>query len=484
MKSTVRLAAVLLAAAVTIAIPVTAFSQAARRDPESPADRGQPQHRGGLEPTPGAAADHPPARSANTPAAEPLIERGRYLAIAADCAACHTVPERAPLSGGLAMASPFGTIWSTNITPDPEHGIGKYTEAEFTDAMRHGIRRDGSRLYPAMPYTSFVRMTDDDIHALYAYLKNGVAPEPSTPRQQTDLAFPFNQRWGIRLWNLVFAPSGVFKPDDSKDEQWNRGAWLVQGPGHCGECHTERGLFGQLTTYDRTRSSYLAGGDVGDWHAPSLRGAGSGRNDTSPARVVSWTRDEMLQYLRAGRNRHGGVTGEMGLVVGNSLSAMRENDRAAIVDYLSTLSPPDDVSPVDHAALETERVKTERVLKAGNYGTDSGERLYMDNCAACHFGTGRGAGDVFPPLAGNTLVNAPGPDALLHVILSGAVMPSTASRPERLRMPGFAWRLSDDEVAQLATFVRGSWGNKSKAVTARDAAQVRKTLDEAEKHKP
>ncbi|MCM2129531.1 c-type cytochrome [Larsenimonas rhizosphaerae] len=396
------------------------------------------------------------------------LARGAYLARAGDCVACHSAPEGKAFAGGLEIKSPLGSIYSTNITPDPETGIGNYTEAEFAAALRDGKRADGSHLYPAMPYPSYARLTDQDVHALYVYFMQGVTPVNHQP-PQTALSFPFNQRWGMSVWNWLFADKAPFTPTQGDSAEINRGRYLVEGLGHCGSCHTPRGLFQQEKALgDDEGDSYLAGADLNDWWAPSLRGKGTGQG------VAGWTRQDIVDYLATGRNAHSAVSGEMTSVIVNSTSHLSSEDLGAIAAYLKSLPVP---RGHGKAPADADIKATEQHLSTGT-SLSSGEALYLDNCNACHFANGQGASEVFPSLVGNSQANADNPTALIHTILNGAQLPSTPQKPEALMMPGFGWRLSNQEVADLATFVRAGWGNTGGAVTAEQVQQVRASMDE------
>ncbi|WP_249330714.1 cytochrome c [Cobetia sp. MC34] len=407
-----------------------------------------------------------------------LIKRGAYLARAADCMACHTREGASKeYAGGRPIESPFGTIYATNITPAPKAGIGEYREQDFAAALRQGIRADGSYLYPAMPYPSYASLSDDDIKALYAYFMEGVPPV-TEPAPETSLSFPFNQRWAIRFWNWLFVDevsntsSANHSRDLSGDRQQllERGRYLVQGAGHCGSCHTPRGLFMQEKALnDQDGDEYLAGTELNEWQVPSLRGG-----DASGLR--DWSEDDVIDYLATGRNRHAATGGEMTSVIQHSTSHLTDADLSSIAAYLTTLGATDkqraSSAPASTPSSHTAPDATTRQLTSAT-SLDEGARLYLDNCNACHFANGRGADSVFPPLSGNTQVNADNPTALISTILYGAQLPSTPKRPERLQMPGFDWRLSNEEAASLASFVRQSWSNDASRVTPEQVAEVR-----------
>ncbi|MGB9097121.1 c-type cytochrome [Erwinia sp.] len=387
-----------------------------------------------------------------------LVKQGEYISRLGDCSACHSIPGKPAFSGGLAIESNLGTIYSTNITPDKDHGIGNYSEQQFSDAVRKGVLPDGKRLYPAMPYPDYAKINDQDMHALYTYFMQGVKPSAEVP-PETDLSFPFSQRWGMRFWNWAFASDKPFQPIGGATAEVNRGAYLVESLGHCGSCHTPRGLGMNEKALDSGDDQFLAGGNLNGWEVPSLRG------------LPHWTEQETVDYLATGRNDKAAVGGEMTSVVEHSTSYMSDADLKAIAAYLKFIGG----NPAAPAPQGTAISPTEAKLTAAK-NLSEGERLYLDNCSACHFVTGKGAPGVFPQLDQATIVNAGDPGGLIHTILAGAQQPSTAKAPSTLAMPGFAKRLSDDEVAQLATFIRQGWSNKASAVTADQVAEVRKSL--------
>ena len=387
-----------------------------------------------------------------------LIRQGEYLSRLGDCMACHSLPGKPDYAGGLAITSNLGTIFSTNITPDKQHGIGNYSEQQFADAVRKGILPDGSRLYPAMPYPDYARISDADIHALYVYFMKGVKPSAEQP-PETDLSFPFSQRWGMRFWNRAFTSDKPFRPIGGASADVNRGAYIVESLGHCGSCHTPRGLGMNEKALDSGDDQFLAGGSLNHWAVPSLRG------------LPHWSQQEIVDYLQTGRNDKAAVGGEMTSVIEHSSSHMTDADLNAIAAYLKFLGGN---PPLQAYNVQAQQATEAKLTAAKNLS--EGERLYLDNCGACHFVTGKGAPGVFPELDQATIVNASDPTGLIHTILAGAQQPSTARAPSKLAMPGFAGRLSDDEVAQLATFVRQGWSNSAPAVSKGQVAEVRKTL--------
>lgn len=392
--------------------------------------------------------------------------QAEYAMYLGDCAACHTAENGERFAGGRPIESPMGTIYSSNITPDPETGIGGVTLDQFRAALYDGMGKDGAHLYPAMPSANYRKLSEQDVRALYAYFMDDVLPVANDV-PEADMAFPFNQRWGTRAWKWLAYESPGFE-DQFDDAQLNRGAYLVEGPGHCGACHTERNALFVQDGYTARDATFLAGGEIAGWQAPDLRGP-----DSAPQK---WSSDELTKWLQSGRNAHSGVVGEMKLVVGESLQHFTDEDIAAVVGYLrhiGTDGPAQDTPP----AQSGEVTETERLLASADPNMELGARLYLDNCNACHFVNGRGADEVFPELDGNTLVTAKGATGLMTVIMQGAELPSTKTRPMRLRMPGFAGRLSDEEVAALANFVRSAWGNNAGPIEPSAVADLRSKLN-------
>ncbi|MFJ4064455.1 c-type cytochrome [Pseudomonas sp. NPDC089996] len=390
-----------------------------------------------------------------------LIEKGAYLARAGDCVACHTSHDGGkPFAGGLGIASPIGTIYSTNITPDKQTGIGNWTYGEFERAVRRGIGHDGSALYPAMPFPSYAKVSDEDTRALYAYFMQGVAAVEQ-PNKANDIPWPLSIRMPLAYWRALFSPAPEARAAQvGGDAQITQGAYLVQGLGHCGSCHTPRALTLQEKGLDESASGYLTGTELNGWNVPALRG------------MPHWSQEELVEYLGSGRNAKASVAGEMTDVIANSTSHMSDADLQAMAAYLKSLPPAK--GPAYQQQAERSEVTTARLTAAKDLTL--GERLYIDNCGACHFVSGKGAERVFPRLDGATVVNAANADALLHVILAGAATPSTERAPSVLPMPGFAERMDDAEVAELVTFLRQGWSNQAPAVTAEQVRTVRAEL--------
>jgi mono/diheme cytochrome c family protein len=390
-----------------------------------------------------------------------LLARGEYLAKLGDCAACHSTPGNPAFSGGLKMALPIGAIYTTNITPDKTYGIGRFTLADFDRALRFGVA-DGHTLYPAMPFASYAIVTKEDVKALYAYFESGVAPAP-VPNKKNDILFPLSMRWPLTYWRWAFAPRP--KPFDDKtytDAAVARGAYFVEGLGHCGECHTPRGVALQVKAQNgRDGDAFLRGGPVENWYAPSLRNGG-------PDTVAEWSESQISQFLQSGANHSGIAFGSMSDVIVNSTQFLSQEDSAATAKYLKTLQD----APANGKAGFAYDEQTDRELASGD-ARKRGALLYLDNCAACHRPDGRGYGGVFPSLAGNPIVEADNALSLVSIVLLGSTTSRTSMTPAQFAMPAFAWRLTDQDAADIISFIRSSWGNNAKPIEAPKVAALR-----------
>lgn len=400
-----------------------------------------------------------------------LVERGRYVARLGDCVACHTGHADRPLAGGLALNTPFGTLYSTNITPDPGTGIGRYSFPDFEQAMRHGVDAQGRHLYPAMPYPSYARLSDEDMRALYAYLMQGVAAI-TLPNQAADMAFPFNLRWGLGLWNFLFLDSKPFRADPTRSPEWNRGAYLVQGPGHCGACHTPRGIAFQEETPSDAGShglSFLAGETVEHWRALSLR--------------ELWTPSDTAEMLRTGHNRYGTVSGNMVDVVQHSTQYFSDGDLMAIGIYLKSLPAGRQDKPMRVPQGPAPRIRPPTAAEPAadlvplRLFNSRGGLAYLQFCSDCHRIDGAGVQGVFPPLAGNPSLQSETPEQLIHLLLTGWRAPRTLAAPRSSVMPAFS-SLSDQELAEIVQFVRASWGRATDhPVGGDDIRRLRRQLN-------
>ncbi len=373
------------------------------------------------------------------------IERGRYLAVLSDCASCHTVPgSNHPFAGGRAIETPFGNIVAPNITPDPETGIGSWSDEAFDAAVRAGLRRNGSRLYPAMPYPAYTKMSRDDVLAIRAYL-NTVTPVRNAVVANT-LPFPFNIRAAMRVWNLLYFNQADYKPNTQKSSEWNRGAFLVDGPGHCGACHTPKTFLGG----DRT-DEYLRGGFLQGWSAPDITG-------DARVGVGAWSTQDLVAYLKGGHNRVSSATGPMAEVVSLSTEHMTDPDLNAIATYLKSLS-----GKQDHPTA----------LSKEDPSMISGAAIYRDQCSACHGIDGKGVAELFPSIAESSLVKSDDPTTSIRIVLRGARSVGTHAQPTAPGMPSYGRQLDDAQIAAVLTYMRNGWGTASTPVGAADVARVR-----------
>lgn len=417
----------------------------------------------------GTPADAQTRPSAPSPDAA-LIERGRYLAVAADCAACHTNTHGGkPFAGGYSIQSPLGIIVATNITPSKSAGIGNYTEAQFARALRQGVRADGSHLYPAMPYTAYTQLTDGDTAALYAYFMQGVAPVDEAPAA-TGLPFPFNIRASMAVWNLMFLDDRRFVPDAAQTQQVNRGAYLANALAHCGTCHTPRNAL-----MAERGSRFLAGGQLGAYYAPNITPHAGG--------IGNWSDAELLGYLRTGHvDGLSQASGPMAEAVEKSFQHVAPDDLAAIVAYLRTVPPQAEPRQAQSPSAYGKRANLEPAWRgtAGPNERDSlrsGAALFSGNCASCHQPDGGGSRSQFyPALVGNTTTGSVHPDNLLAAVLFG-VERTVGGR--QVLMPRFDQDspvnpLSDAEIAQIANYVLANFGNPAASVREEDVAQTRR----------
>ncbi len=407
------------------------------------------------------AATAAPWRAAEAPIPRPdpaafsasTIARGRIVAALGNCVGCHSGPEALRLAGGHALDTPFGRIWSTNITPDGETGIGAWSYTAFARAMREGVSRDGHFLYPAHPYTAFAKTDEADLQALYAYLMAEPAIANAPPK--TALAFPFDQRPLMAAWNALFLKPGIYAPDPARSEAWNRGAYLVEGLGHCSACHSPRNLAGA----ERGGAAHLAGAVAGGWEAPALT--------TLSRAPIPWSEDELFAYLRRGQSQlHGVAAGPMAAVV-SELGAVPDNDLRAMSVYLASLAGPAPSAIDAQAQADALHVRTRY---RAELHSGAGARLFEGACAACHEVGGPAMFGVKPSLALNTNVHSARPDNLINVVLGGVAEPAY---PELGAMPGFAGSFDDAQVVELLTYVRARFAPDAPAWTGLDAAVAR-----------
>lgn len=372
------------------------------------------------------------------------IERGRYLATASDCMSCHTVPGGKPFAGGRAIETPFGNIIASNITPELETGIGTWSDEAFDAAVRKGVTPDGALLYPAMPYTAYAKLSSADVLAIRAYLKSIEPVRNEVPA--TSLPFPFNIRFGLRVWNDLYFDHAEFRPDASKSAEWNRGAYLVEGPAHCAACHTPKTFLGGDRSAQYLQGSYLQG-----WFAPDI---------TNDRRVGlgDWTVEDIATYLKTGHNRITAATGPMAEAILLSFSHMTDEDTKAIAIYLKSLpGKAQDATPL---------LATSPTMTAGG-------AIYRDQCSACHGLDGKGVPNLFPAIADASGVRSSDPTTAIRIVLRGARSVATDREPTSPGMPSYGWQLDDEQVADVLNYIRNSWGSAASTIEAKDVTHVR-----------
>jgi mono/diheme cytochrome c family protein len=408
-----------------------------------------------------ALADYRGANPTGVPAAlaqASAVERGAYLARAADCMACHTTQDGKAYAGGLGFKLPFGTLYSTNITPDKETGIGNYSDQDFLNAVHRGIRRDGARLYPAMPFASYTYMTDADALAIKAYLFS--LPPVRAAAPENTLMFPFNQRWTVSFWSVLFNPDTRFEPDTSKSPEWNRGAYLAEALAHCGECHTPRNLAFGLDNRQKFAGAVTAG-----WRAFNIS------SDKSTG-VGAWSDEDLVSYLSIGHaDGHGTASGPMGEAVDHSLSFLTQPDIRAVVAYLRTVPPtpstdlpatPAPPAPASHR-------------DGGSTPDPRGKMVFEGACVSCHGWTGESPISPFATLTGAWAVNDPSATNVVQIVISG----TKRHVPEgAVSMPAFGSTHSDAEIAAVANYVTARFGAKASHLTAQDVAELRAQASE------
>ena len=395
----------------------------------------------------------PSAASAVTAAAlhEPgLIARGEYLATVADCAGCHTAQGAIRFAGGRVLPTPFGNITSPNITPDRETGLGEWSFENFWRALHAGRGRHGELLYPAFPYTSYTKVHRDDALAIFAYLRS--LPPVHQPGVAPTFEFPYSVRRSLVAWRALYFGEGEYKPDPAQSAQWNRGAYLVQGLGHCNECHAARGSWGGIES-----GQHLTGGEIPmqDWYAPDLSTRENGG-------LQGWDQQDIMDLLKTGQSTKGAAFGPMADVVAGSTQHMTDDDLRAIATYLDSLPP------------RAASAKPSRFSVASTF-VASGEKIYSKQCADCHGKSGQGVAGIYPPLDGNSTVTEPSGINATRMVLLGGFAPVTAANPRPYSMPPFAQQLSDDEVSAVVSYIRHAWTNHATPVRPEQVARYRHT---------
>ena len=394
-------------------------------------------------------------RAVATSATTQVINTGEYLARAGDCVACHTAPGGREFAGGRAMPTPFGALYVPNITPDDETGIGQWTADEFYRMMHTGVSRDGTLLYPAMPFASYTKVTRADSDAIYAYLMS--VPPVKQKNRPHELKFPFNNRDLLIGWRTLYFQQGEYVPDPSQSPQWNRGAYLVQGLGHCSMCHTAINVLG-----GSSESKAFEGGMIPNqnWYAPSL-------TSNREAGLGNWEIKDITDLLQIGVSHRGTVYGPMAEVVYNSLQYLTDEDVTAMAVYLKALPQRDSEPPPTSQA----RLVQPEVMELGR-------KVYARQCAMCHGNEGKGFPPAYPPLAGNQSITMATPVNPIRMVLNGGYPPGTRKNPRPHGMPPFAHLLDDNEVSAVVTYIRVAWDNNGTPVTPAQANAMRKLLPE------
>ena len=380
-----------------------------------------------------------------------LLARGAYLARAGNCMGCHTARGGQPYAGGLGIATPFGTVFTSNLTPDANTGIGSWSPAHFWRALHNGRSKSGRLLYPAFPYTSYTQVTREDSDAIFTYLRS--LPAVNQPNQPHALRFPFNLQPALALWRALYFKPGVYRPDASRDAEWNRGAYLVGGLGHCSACHSPRDALGGIR-----QTLALAGGliPMQNWYAPSL---------TSPheAGVADWAPERIVALLRDGVAPGASVSGPMAEVVLGSTQHLSQADLQAMAHYLKTLADPSPRPPPASGAPPA----------AAAFNSERAAKLYEQHCAQCHGEQGQGVANAYPALAGNRAVTMASSENLVQMVLGGGFAPATAGNPRPFGMPPFVLVLSDRDVADVISHIRTAWGNQASALTPQEVGRIR-----------
>lgn len=396
----------------------------------------------------------PPADAPEAPALPPddLVAQGAYLARAGNCLACHTAPGGAPGAGGLGVLTPFGTVFSTNLTPDPDTGLGRWREADFWQALHHGRSRDGRLLYPAFPYPYYTQVTRADAQALWAYFRS--LPAVPQPRREPGLAWPYNLPFALSIWRGLYFRPGEFQPQAGQTAEWNRGAYLARGLGHCGACHDGRNPLGGPRGGAELAGESLPGAA---WYAPSFHRA-------DEAGVQAWSEAEVVALLRSGRSARGLANGPMAEVVQQGTSHLNPDDLGALATWLRQL--PLEASP---------RAETANFRPADAATLASGRQLYERHCAECHGDEGRGVIGIYPALAGNRIVTMASPANLTRMVMEGGFGVTSDAQPRPFGMPPYGPLLDDAQLAALLSYLRSAWGHQAAPVDTVTVNRLRST---------
>lgn len=390
----------------------------------------------------------------SVPPADPAaqIRQGEYLARVGNCMSCHTARGGKSYAGGRAVPTPFGNIYTSNLTPDAETGIGKWSSSDFWRAMHDGKSKDGSLLYPAFPYTNYTKVTRADSDAIFAYLQT--IPTVQQKNIATELRFPYNNRFLLHAWRALYFRPGLYANDDKQSVEWNRGAYLAQGLGHCSACHTPRDSFGGTDL-----KAELGGGMIPilNWYAPPLNG-------DKENGLGNWETEHLAAFLKTGVAPKRSVSGPMAEVVAGSLQHMSDKDVTALATYLKSL--PQQITPPVAAAESIRNEDKQTIITAG-------AKLYENQCASCHQASGEGVASVYPALAGSRVITTPIATNAIRMVLHGGYAPSTAGNPRPYGMPPFGQSMTDEEVATVLTYVRNAWGNQGNVISSNEVNRYR-----------
>lgn len=381
-----------------------------------------------------------------------LVARGGYLVRAGSCRACHTLPDGTPFAGGRGIPTPFGTIYTTNLTPDPDTGLGAWSADDFWRALHEGVSRDGSLLYPAFPYPNYTRVRREDSDAIFAWLRT--LPAVRSPAKPPEMRFPYDKRALLAGWRALYFRAATYQDDKKQSAQWNRGAYLVQGLGHCSACHAARNMWGAVTADPQTAGGLIP---ILNWYAPSL-------TSSRETGLGDWEIGDVVDLLKTGVSKRGAVFGPMAEVARESLQHLTPEDITAMAVYLK--SQAEEEGADDASAYSVSRERRTQLMAAG-------ERIYRDRCADCHKADGRGVERAYPPLVDNEAILMRNPVNAIRMTLNGGFPPSTQGNPRPYGMPPYAHLLNDDEVAAVVTYIRGAWGNHAEAVSPLEVAGVR-----------
>lgn len=390
----------------------------------------------------------------SVPPADPAqqLAQGAYLARVGNCMSCHTSRGGESYAGGRAVPTPFGNIYTSNLTPDAATGLGKWNSDDFWQAMHNGKSKDGSLLYPAFPYTNYTKVTRADSDAIFAYLQT--LPAVSQPNRAPELRSPYDNRLALYVWRALYFRPGQYANDDKQSVEWNRGAYLAQGLGHCSACHTPRDNLGGTDL-----KAELGGGmiPVLNWYAPPLNG-------DAQTSLGKWETEHLAALLKTGVAPSRSVSGPMAEVVFGSLQYAKDEDVKAMAVYLKSL-PQQIAAPAVTAESIPDETK-KNMIKAG-------AKLYENQCASCHQESGKGVASIYPALAGSRAITTPVATNAIRMVLHGGYAPSTAGNPRPYGMPPYGHSMTDEEVASVVTYIRNSWGNQASAVSPNDVNRYR-----------